>query len=130
MIERNILDISDHETYIDFAKFDNNRLQSIADFVVNKVETHISTTVNDEADEKLQCKYLNKQIIRLPKWFLKIQGHKLEENLKTAFPKLRQYINEPDLKLAILDKVIDDVPSLIPHDVVDLFKEIQGHDSD
>ena len=63
--------------------------------------------------------------IKLPKWFLRIQGHKLEEILKELFPKLNKFKKEPELKLEIISKVIDDFPSLIPYDILSLLKEVQ-----
>jgi len=122
-IERNEIGLSQHETYINFATFDSTRLQSIADFVVNKVKVHLSPVSEDDT---LPCKYLGGQTINLPKWFLHKRGHDLETNLKKVFPQMNRFKNEPDLKLEIIAKVIDDVPSLIPYDFVHLFKEIQN----
>jgi AAA15 family ATPase/GTPase len=121
-IKRSAIGISDDETYIHFATFDDARLQRIADFVVNKVKAHISPVVEDD---NLPCKYLSGQIINLPKWFLTIQGHQLEKYLKEIFQELKRFQKESQLKSEIINKVVDDVPSLIPYDLVDLFKEIQ-----
>jgi AAA15 family ATPase/GTPase len=121
-IERCAIGMSDHETYIHFATFDDARLQRIADFVVNKVKARISPVLEDD---NLPCKYLSGQIINLPKWFLKIQGHQLEKDLKEIFQELKRFQKESQLKSEIINKVVDDVPSLIPYDLVDLFKEIQ-----
>lgn len=122
-IERSEIGLSQHETYIDFATFDSNRIQEIADFVVNKVEIYVSSVLEDE---RLPCQYLGGQVINLPKWFLYTQGHDLEAILKNVFHNLKRFQKEPDLKLEIIAKVIDDVPSLIPYDFVHLFKEIQN----
>lgn len=122
-IERSEIGLGEHETYINFATFDGTRLQEIADFVVNKVHLHISPAVGND---KLLCQYLCGQTINLPKWFLHIQGHALEKTLKNVFHKLRRFQREPDLKLEIITKVIDDVPSLIPYDFLHLLKDIQG----
>lgn len=122
-IERSEIGLSQHETYINFATFDATRLQEIADFIVNKVKVHVSPALEDDT---LPCQYLGGQIINLPKWFLHIQGHHLEEMLKNIFHKLKRFQKEPELKLEIIAKVIDDVPSLIPYDFVHLFKEIQN----
>jgi hypothetical protein len=78
----------------------------------------------DEA--KVACKYLGGQTINLPKWFLQTQGHQLETVLKEAYPELKRFQRESQLKLEIIEKVMDDVPSLIPYDLVSLFKEIQA----
>jgi hypothetical protein len=46
--------------------------------------------------------------------------------LKEAFQELKRFRKESELKLEIIAKVIDDIPSLIPYDLVCLFKEIQN----
>ena len=122
-IERSAIGLSVHENYTNFVTFDSTRLQEVADFVVNKVKPHILLTVEDD---KLLCQYLSGQVISLPKWFLHTQGHDLETTLKNAFQELRRFQKESQLKLEIIAKVIDDVPSLIPYDFVCLLKEIQN----
>lgn len=122
-IERSEIGLSVHENYASFVTFDNTRLQEVADFVVNKVKPHISSTVETD---NLSCQYLGGQIISLPKWFLHIQGHGLEIHLKNAFQELKRFQKESQLKLEIIAKVIDDVPSLIPYDFICLLKEIQN----
>jgi len=54
-----------------------------------------------------------------------MQGHQLETLLKSTFPQLNRFQREPDLKLAVISKVLDDFPELIPSVVVDLFKKLQ-----
>jgi len=122
-IERSAIGLSVHENYTNFVTFDSTRLQEVADFVVNKVKPHILPTVEDD---KLLCQYLSGQVISLPKWFLHTQSHDLETTLKNAFQELRRFQKESQLKLEIIAKVIDDVPSLIPYDFVCLLKEIQN----
>jgi len=70
---------------------------------------------------------LNQNEIEIPNWYLIHNGHELEEKLKAEFPQLRRYAREGDLKKEVVAKVIDDVPELIPHDILDLFIEIQSH---
>jgi ABC-type uncharacterized transport system ATPase component len=122
-IERSMIGLNDNESYIHFATFDSCRLQGIADFVVDKVKVHLPLALHDE---KLPCQYLNGQTINLPKWFLQIQGHQLESGLKETFQELKRFQKESLLKSEIIAKVIDDIPSLIPYDLVFLFKEIQN----
>jgi len=127
-IERSAIGLSVHENYTNFVAFDSARLQEVANFVVNKVKSYIFPTVENETVEgdNLQCQYLGGQIINLPKWFLHTQGHDLETALKNAFQELKRFQKESHLKLEIITKVIDDVPSLIPYDFVCLLKEIQN----
>lgn len=76
--------------------------------------------------EVVACHYLIGQSILLPRWFLKQQGHNMEAELKAKFPQLRRYQKESELKMEILRKVVDELPSLISRDILDLFKEIQN----
>ena len=71
------------------------------------------------------CEYINGKFVDLPSWFLEMQGHQLEDNLKKTFNELNQYRREADLKKAIIKKIIDHIPLLIPMDFISLFKEIQ-----
>ena len=49
----------------------------------------------------------------------------LESLLKQAFNPLRKFGKEPELKIEIVNKVIDDLPELIPSDFFELFKQLQ-----
>ena len=122
-IERTMIGLNDNETYVDFGTFDSSRLQEIADFVVDKVKEHVSLPISE--NDTLQCQYLSGKNINLPKWYLQTQGHQIEANLKETFHQLRRFQREPELKLEIITKVIDDIPSLIPEDIMLLFKQIQ-----
>ncbi|MBS9384778.1 MAG: AAA family ATPase [Dolichospermum sp. BR01] len=122
-IERHAIGLNEYETYIHLASFDSSRLQGIADFVVNKARGHMPMPVDDA---KVACEYVGGQTINLPNWFLQTQGHQLETVLKEAYPELKRFQRESQLKLEIIGKVMDDIPSLIPYDLVSLFKEIQA----
>jgi predicted ATP-binding protein involved in virulence len=122
-IERSAIGLNAHENHTNLGSFDSTRLQEVADFVVNKVKVHVMSTVEND---KLPCQYLGGQIINLPRWFLQTRGHDLETTLKTVFQELKRFQKESHLKLEIITKVIDDVPSLIPYDFVCLFQEIQN----
>ncbi|MGB3694924.1 MAG: hypothetical protein WBG70_12935 [Spirulinaceae cyanobacterium] len=58
-------------------------------------------------------------------WYLQTQGHELERILKEVFPKQKRFSRESALKLEILSKVVDDLPTLLSQDFVDLFLYIQ-----
>ncbi|MFM2311724.1 MAG: hypothetical protein RLZZ04_1000 [Cyanobacteriota bacterium] len=115
--------LDENITYIDLARLDDNVLQLVADFVVEKVKIHIPPKTEGI---KLSCEYLGGQLIQLPSWFLQIQGHQLEKELKEIFPQLKRFQKESQqLKKEILSKIIDDIPALIPKDFVLLFQKIQ-----
>ena len=110
------------ETDFDLRNFENDRLQIVANFIVDRLKPF--EPENSQAGTKV-CEYSNGKAVNLPSWFLEIQGHQLEKNLQTTFSQLKKYQREADLKKAIISKIIDRIPSLIPMDFLLLFKQIQ-----
>jgi AAA15 family ATPase/GTPase len=125
-VKRSDIGLSDNNNYMDFARFDDSTLQSIADVVVDKVKIKIKPQTKRD---KQSCEYVNGRQIYLPTWFLQFDGHELERELKEIFPQLNRFQKEPQLKQEILLKVIDDIPELIPKDFVLLFQKIQNFNS-
>ncbi|MBD2626671.1 AAA family ATPase [Anabaena variabilis FACHB-164] len=123
LIERSDIGLNEDETYIDIANFDNIRLQKVADFIVDKIRENLPPQ-NEETIQ--QCEYIRGQSINLPEWFLQIQGHELENKLKTIFPGLKRFHQEPKLKEEILKTVADDMPKLLSKDFIPLFQKIQN----
>ena len=52
-----------------------------------------------------------------------MQGHKLEEVVKEAFPQLKEYHNAHELKKVIINKW-GNIPDYIPSCFVDIFNDI------
>lgn len=121
-ITREMIGLKQNETYFDLPTFDNDRLQIAANFIVDNFEKF---KPENSQDETKICEYINGKFVNLPLWFLEMQGHQLEDNLKKTFNELNQYRREADLKKAIIKKIIDHIPLLIPMDFISLFKEIQ-----
>jgi hypothetical protein len=96
----------------------------MADFVISKVEE--SLFPESEEATKESCPYMSGESIQLPTWFLRVQGHRLEEVIKNIFQELKRFQREGQLKYEILSKVVDDVPVLLPKDFIPLFHEIQN----
>jgi hypothetical protein len=123
-IGRDDLKLTDQETFLSVNSLEQARLQYIAELVVAKTEIHLPPPI--ERVLKLKCKYIGGQEVELPRWFLHTKGHELEQGLKAAFPPLRRFTKEAELKKAILVKVIDDLPQLIPQEFLPLFESIQN----
>lgn len=123
LITREDIGLNDNETYIHITNFDNIRLQKVADFIVDKIRENLPPP-NEETIQ--QCEYISGQSINLPEWFLRIQGHELENKLKTIFPGLKRFHQEPKLKEEILKTVADDMPQLLSKDFIPLFQKIQN----
>jgi hypothetical protein len=103
-------------------------VQEISD--LQKSATYVSEQVAGTSEDKFQvewvnCKYVGGQSIQIPKWYLHMKGHLIKPLLKETFHPLRRYKTEQDLKVAILDRVIDDLPTLIPNSILDVFQRIQ-----
>lgn len=121
-ITREMIGLEQNEAYFDLRTFESDRLQIAANFIVDKLK---NLKPENSQDETKICEYINGRSVNLPSWFLEIQGHQLEKNLKKTFNGLNKYQREADLKKAIINKIIDHIPLLIPMDFISLFKEIQ-----
>jgi ABC-type uncharacterized transport system ATPase component len=87
---------------------------------------YVASKVDDlEPTNFLVCKYAGNQKIKIPKWYLNMKGHQIKPLLDVAFPKLNKYQTEQKMKMDIVRRVIDDLPSLIPKSFFDVFNNIQ-----
>jgi energy-coupling factor transporter ATP-binding protein EcfA2 len=77
-------------------------------------------------DSVVPCQLLSGISINLPIWYLYYQGHALEKSIKEAFPQLNKYKEEDKLKLAIINKVINDFPQFISSDIIELFQSFDS----
>ena len=90
--------------------------QKIADFVTKSVQT---------ADDDLApatVTYLGDCSVVIPRFYLEVNGHALEERLIAKWPPLKNF--GPGLKVRVIERALGDVPLYIPSDVVDLFTEL------
>ena len=121
LMEREQLGLVKGETYVDLRGFDDARLQTLVDGVL----VAISFTPAP-ANELTTVRYLNGRSVKVPTAYLCMRGHTLEDNhVKVAFPKLKGFRKDADLKKTMLEKVLDDVPGLLPFDFVTLLLAIQ-----
>lgn len=68
--------------------------------------------------------YVNGKSISVPKWFLEIQGHELEEHLISKFNELKRY--QKKLKLEVMNKVFGDSVGFISVDFLNIFYNLQA----
>lgn len=123
IISREALDLEDKDTFVHFAHFGAEKLQTIAGLVVKRIQSRLE---EPPAEEMQEVEYVCGKKIQVPIWFLTIQGHKLEEMIREEFPKLNKYKRNGGLKAEIIGTIIDDVPGLVPRDVLALLEELQG----
>lgn len=117
-----LLGLNRDTRYTDAPKLSPVELQLIADAVLRTIPKPSNATANDDT---VEFKYANGYAVVVPQWFSLMQGHALEEHLKVAFPPLLRYRTEPDLKLAVIQRVLDDFPLFTPESIITLFKRIQ-----
>ncbi|WP_459213161.1 AAA family ATPase [Aquimarina rhabdastrellae] len=118
------LGLNEHECFNDFKKFPKEKLQVIANVIVNLVAEKVNP---NEGLENEKVTYVNGIRIEIPRWYLILHGHTLEEKILETFPSLSKLKRgkEELLKYEIIDKIIDDIPDLIPQDILDAFKYVQ-----
>lgn len=123
IFKREDLDLIGGENYTDFKNFNKDKLQFISDYFIEQVNSKF--TITDST--LISVKLLNGLEINIPQWYLHNHGHDLEERILAVFPKLNSIKKgkEDALKLDIIDKVIDDIPTIISADFVEAFKYIQ-----
>lgn len=120
-IERSELGMEEHEGSADILKMTHPRLQNIVDYIIYKAFHEAP----DDKASRIRCEYLNGQFVFLPKSFMVMQGHDLEEMLKSKFDGLKRYHRTNDLKATILKRVIDEFPSLVPLCLLEAFRKLQ-----
>jgi hypothetical protein len=94
---------------------DNNNVQAMCDYVTGRVRQ----PGDDQSEERVD--YLSGFEVRVPKFYLEINGHELERRILGAFPALRRY---GGLKIKIITYVLSDRPEYVPMDVVELFERL------
>lgn len=107
-----------------FGQISNNDLQVI---VNGMVQYCIELKQDDASEGNLQIGYLNGMIAEIPKWFIEVNGHKLEEFLQNKFLPIRRVEKRKSEKLVniILHNIMEDFPEFIPMEFLELFKKIQ-----
>lgn len=109
-------------SYLKIANLQAQEYQSLAIYVIEKV----AKALNDKQDDSaVQVGYVGGRSISIPRWYLEMNGHELENSLKTAFPPLRRFRNENDLKSDLIKKAATDYPEFIPVEFFELFNSIQ-----
>lgn len=90
--------------------------QTIADFVASMVQT------SGDDLTLVTVAYQGGWSVALPRFYLDMNGHALEERLTASWPRLRSFGSQ--LKVQVIEKALGDVPHCIPADVTTLFTEL------
>jgi hypothetical protein len=90
--------------------------QTVADFVVRQV------TQPGDDNTAVTVGYVGDFSLSIPRFYLDIPGHELEDRLKNTFLPLRAYA--ANLKTAVVERAARDVPHFVPDDVMTLFRAL------
>ena len=112
-----------NEQYIDISNFDTQRLQQIIDKVVEDLSKKLEL---DPKENLVNYSSKSNHTFSVPNWYLHMQGHELEENIKETYHKLKKFKQEGALKLDIVEKVYLDLPGMIPLEVVETLELIRN----
>jgi len=112
----------DNFGYSEFNRLTDENIQNGIDLIMNKLIKVIDFT----KDEKVKVKYLSSKEFYVPKSYLSMQGHALESALKQCFDCFKRFHREGDLKKEMVKKIIYDLPSLLPNDLLLLMQRIQN----
>lgn len=123
LVPKSDLGLSNDKTFYDFKHMSSTQLQPIVDSITTKVATKISNPSTDKSKVTL----LNGVELEIPNWYLMHQGHSLEKAILDVYPSLNSIKrnDEKALKMAIINKVLDDAPELMSIDFLNVFKAIQ-----
>jgi hypothetical protein len=119
-------------------ELDSEGLQSLNDsfcgFILEKIEeardgkdlSNKFVEIDIENAASIEVTDLQGRTTTLPNWYLKSNGHKIEEALVYCFPRLKQYKNEAGkLMNEICIHVYDSTPGLIPFELAASISKVQ-----
>lgn len=99
------LGFSDHYNYGNLANENEERLQEVCNWVIEKVKTQ--KPMYKLSDETTEFKYINGKKIVVPVWYAETQGHELEKDVINSFDSLKnRYSSAPQRLKSVLIKVI------------------------
>ncbi|WP_461131226.1 AAA family ATPase [Spirosoma aerophilum] len=123
ILSKEIFGLDEDEQYFHLPSFPAERLQRIvniffADFIAKANPVIDSSSIS-------VCLYHGGLELQIPSWYLKYRGHDLEDLLKVSYHQLNKFRN-PSLKMEIIKRVIGELPTFIPWDIVQLFQTLQN----
>jgi len=117
IVPRARLGLEESATFISLQYLSSERLQIVSDAVLEMLGWADRTP-------RLACGYVNGTVVHIPVAFLTQNGHELEALVRRVFPALNQYHKETMVKLAILSKLLDDAPGLMPADLLEVLVKL------
>ena len=117
------------KTYGQLLSFTQEDYQKISDFIITEISDLKSNVITCNHTDIEEYELINGVKIKIPKWFLYYQGHRLENDLIVKFPKLGELkrSKETGLKLAIINKLLKDNPEIMSKDFLAMFEFLHSN---
>jgi hypothetical protein len=122
ILDRNSLNMREGENFVDLKELSSERLQAVCDAVLRQLSWE---AVDGRCDE---CEYMCGLRVMIPRALLHKRGHALEADLRARFKELGKFKRADELKVRIVDTVVDDVPELVSKDFLEFFRRLQTFD--
>jgi hypothetical protein len=100
------------------------RYLDLSSTAAQTLATYVSTSLARSGDDTTQvtCVYCGGFSVQLPRWYLELPGHDLEERLLQRFAELNRYRGR--LKAEVINKAFNDFPDFIPEAILRLFSQL------
>lgn len=102
--------------YIDLTKLEAEGAQLIIDKVLKDLSL--------DSESVSPYETYNGWNLKTTEEFNTFQGHSLENKIKEVYPNLKLYHNENELKIAVIDNIINDFPGYAPKELIVLLERI------
>ncbi len=107
--------------YPDLKSLTDVECQEIIDAVERRV---LGLAEGDPFEERRAVEYVGGNVAQVSGSYLTMQGHELEERVKEGLPVLKQYHNQGELLMKLIDPVIFELSYLAPVDIIQAFQKI------
>lgn len=115
-----------HTSVTTFKEMNNTDQQKYVDIIIKELEKIIPE--NERVNtKKVTYQTMEGRNYSIPVWFTEMQGHNLVNYMRAAFPVLNKYNDDRKLyKHIAVDMCYANYPGIIPMDIVDTLRNIQG----
>lgn len=107
--------------YSDLKDLSDVECQEIIDTVERRV---LGLSIGDRFEARRTVEYVGGNVAQVSIPYLTMPGHELEVRVKESFPILKQYHNQGQLLMSLIDPVIFDSIALAPADILHAFQKI------
>ena len=104
-----------------------NQNEASLQIIIDRLLKELNFQLKIDLDDLVDYSTIDGRVLALPKGFVEVQGHELEEKYLKAFPELKKLKknDEKALKMEVLNKVVEEYPSLSPMGLLVILQDVQ-----